>query len=179
MVIGGAATDGELRHDPALGSLVVLHDGIAIVGGLAFVAAHVLKQCIARGWAIEDRTSRLVEDGERLVYPLHILGVAHRAIGVRRRRVRAEGAAGPRETVAHAVKILHSRRCRRGARLGLQGRIRLSRAQRMGYVIDRFHVLTGLRRQGRDVAKRFGSLMLLQDNDVGWTSDLCNSYGKR
>ena len=112
LVIAGAAADGELRHDPALSSLVVLHDGIAIVSGLAVVATHVLKQRIAGGGAIDDRTGRLVEYRERLVHPLHILSVAHRAIGVGRRRVRGEGSLRPRKTNTNTEKIL----VRRGRR---------------------------------------------------------------
>ena len=64
--------DGELAEDPALRDFVVEDDRIAVIIGLASTAKAGPER-IAGGWPSDFGASRLIEDGERSVDPLHVL----------------------------------------------------------------------------------------------------------
>ncbi len=92
--------NGHLAHDPARGKLVVEHDGIAVIVGLA-ASAKSQPQGISRRGAGQQRAHGLVEDCEVSVHPLHILRSSHCAVGIGRTVLDREAVL----SVANALKV--------------------------------------------------------------------------
>src|SRR5205807_2860030 len=90
---------GELGQYPAIGSLIVKHDWIAIVVGLA-ATAKTGPQRVAGGRPGNQSARGFVEYGKRFVHPLHILSSAHSAVGIGRCSIRGKAQRG----VPQAIK---------------------------------------------------------------------------
>jgi len=82
----GCGRDRKLADDPAVGRLVIEGDAVAVVVSLA-TAAETGPEGVGRGWPGNQRAGGLVEDSERRVHQLEILGRAYGAVGVRGRAI--------------------------------------------------------------------------------------------
>ena len=78
---GRRCRNRELAEYPALCSLVVENDGIAIVVILA-PATESRPKSVPGGGADNQGPGTLVENRKRGIHPLHILRSAHRALGI-------------------------------------------------------------------------------------------------
>ena len=139
-VAGRAARHRKLRQHPAVGHLVVLHDRVTVVAGLAS-ATKPGKQRIARLRVARCQCAGgFVEDRDVGIDPLHVLRRTHSTRGVGRRVARAVAA----QADTHAVKAQARGRCRCGTRPALQHRISgRARSIDQRQVLDRAGALLG------------------------------------
>src|SRR5205823_4786739 len=101
--------DTELAYHPAIGDAVVDDRWVAIVVRLASAAEAGPNRVVRNG--TKQHGPALVEDGEIAVHDLYVVVGSHRAVGVRRCGVHAEGPGRPAETVADAVERAKQRGC--------------------------------------------------------------------
>ena len=77
------SADGKLREDPAVGYLVILHDGIAVVVGFT-PSAEAVPEGVSFGRSGNESAGGFVKHRKLGVNPLYILRGAHRSVGIGR-----------------------------------------------------------------------------------------------